>query len=205
MRFKNNAGYQRAINVFQQLKFPIRNAGNRNAPVVPPQLGPLRPASTSLIPDQSKYFLGSQTSIPNLTKPYETSTPGTVSNASYALLRPFSAAESPFFRRPQTASSEITRPDSSWSLDGTRPAETVSSISFSQPPRRPSSVLEPVNPESSVFVAQYERHVSLRSAQSYVQQLLPSSNFSTLFSCASQLCDAWCQSWDPSLHLLDLD
>jgi hypothetical protein len=159
MRFKNYADYQRVVNVFEQLKFPINNAVNREAP-----MRPLRPASASLVQHPSRTYIRNQPSTSNVAKNYETRASSTVNEASDALPRPCLTEDSPFFRRSHTASSETVRPGSSWSLDGSRVSDTVSSMSSNETLVRANSVLDHVGPGSAISGSQFERVVCLLSA-----------------------------------------
>jgi hypothetical protein len=163
MRFKNNQDYEKTVDLFLRLKFPIRNAGNKTAPTAPPR--PARPASASLIPTQSQHFHAHQTSDLYSAKTYAAPAAAAISSTSYDLPRPFSPAESPFFTRSHTASSETVRPRSSISLENGRPLETVSSMSFGELFSRPNSVLQSVGRESSIFLSQLEREVCIYSLQ----------------------------------------
>jgi hypothetical protein len=157
MRFKSDADYQRVVDIFEGLKFPINNAGNRGTPAA--LMRPLRPASANLIQDPSHSYIRDQPSISDMAKNYNTRASGAVNGASCALNRPFLTEESPFLRRSHTASSETARPGSSLSLDGSRISDTASSMSFGEPLVRPNSVFDYVRPMSSLSASQFEKEV----------------------------------------------
>jgi hypothetical protein len=157
MRFKNIDDYQRVINIFGGLKFPINNAEHKGTPVA--SMRPLRPASASLIHNPSLSYIRDQSSTSDVAKNYEARSSTTSNHASYTLNRPFLTEESPFFRRSHAASSETARPSSSLSLDGSRASDTVSSMSSGEPLVRPNLVLDYARPMSSLSASQFEREV----------------------------------------------
>lgn len=195
MRFKNDADYQRVVDIFQGLKFPINNAGNTGTIAAP--MRPLRPASAILIPNPSHSCVRDQPSVSNVAKNYETRASNTVNNASHTLPRPFLTEESHFFRRSDTASSETARPGSSLSLDGSRASDTVSSMSFGEPLVRPNSVLDYVRAESSISKSQFERKVCLLSATTKIPQHYH-------FFCVRRIYSTTAVSQNRDFHLNDL-
>jgi hypothetical protein len=186
MRFKNDADYEKVVDIFGRLKFPISNAGNTGTPAAP--MRPLRPAPASLIQNPPFSHIRYQSSISEVTKNYETRASNALNDASYALPRPLLTEESPFFRRSHTASSETARPGSSLSLDGPRASDTASSMSFREPLVRPNSVLDYVRPVSSLSASQFETEVCIYFLKcSFLISLHP-FNFANCFRCVSQSC-----------------
>ncbi len=173
MRFKNEADYQRVVEIFERLNFPINNAGNKDSPAAPRRI--LGPTPASVIQSSVHSYVRDQPSISDVAKNCETRDTHTLNDACYALPRPFLTDESPFFRRSHTASSDTARPRSEWSLDGSRASDTVPSISFGEPLVRPSSVLDNIRP---ISMSQSERTVC-----KYL--LHPFTPNSPLFTCVS--------------------
>jgi hypothetical protein len=161
MRFKNEADYQRVVEIIEGLEFPIHNAVNKDGPVAPTM--PLRPASATPIQNSVGSIVRYQPSNSDAVKNLVTQSSSTVNDACYTLARPFLMEESPFFRQSETASSYTARPGSAWSLDSSRASDTASSISFGDPLVMPSSVFNDVRPTSA---SQFERTVCIYSPNS---------------------------------------
>lgn len=170
MRFKNEADYQRVVEIIEGLKIPIHNAVNKDGPVAP--IIPLRSASATLIQNPVGSNVRYQLSNSDAAKNWVTQSSSTVNDACYTLARPLLTEESPFFRRSETASSYTARPGSAWSLDSSKASDTASSISFGDPLMRPSSVFNDARPTSA---SQLERMVCIYSSNSSFSNHYPIS------------------------------
>jgi hypothetical protein len=150
MRFKNDNDYYRALDIFRRLNFSIKLSGKGDstnpeqvskpaAIIVPP---PLRLSSSVTPPELSTVF--------GLSK-----TPG-------LMPRSLSALDS-VFKRPQTSSSEIVRPESVFSV-GTATETSPSSLVSCQPSVKPTPLRNSRLPSSSNSISQLEGEVRLRDS-----------------------------------------
>ena len=168
MKFQNELDYQRAVEIFRQLRFPMRSAEAKSSSKVSDALA--KPTSASVIQRPAIYD-SYGASPPPAIGVYQAQVSNDLNNTACVLPRTFSSAESRFFKDHPTAPPDFIRPSSTWSMSTAKQSETTSSTTLGRPPASPNSALEPS--WSSHFEKRVHSH-RFYPNDGYYASLLPS-------------------------------